>query len=476
VLTALISFGMHYQHFPKDLISMHVWRQTQTQSTIDNFFEEDMNILNPRRNERGNGDGIFRMEFPLMQWLVALTYTFFGQHLIITRISMFLVGLLSVLGMFHLFRSIFRNETVAIIGAWAFNFSPSFYYHTLNPLPDNLALCCSIWGLVFFFQWHRARKLILLYTSALFIGIGALCKLPFILYFCVPFVYILHSASRTGLTKNIRALSIAMTTSIILPLSWYIAVIPGWESNPIVAGILDNGGSLVQWLDYLQHNLISTLPELLINYAAMPLFLLGLFTILRDRPMNDFRFKTFATLGIVLIAYYLFESNAIAKVHDYYLFPFYPVLFASVAYGGGQLINSDRKWKRYSCIFLMSIMPLTCYLRMQTRWDLESPGFNKDLLEHKDDLRHAIPNDALVVVGNDESHFIFLYYVDKKGWAFSNDDLNPLSLDAMIKNGAGFIYTDSKKVLADPELNKRFARRILTRGGISVLQLRSTNP
>ena len=70
----LISLIMHFNHFTKDLIGVHVWRQTQTQSTINNFYQEDFNILNPKRNDRGDGEGIFRMEFPLMQWCVAFLY------------------------------------------------------------------------------------------------------------------------------------------------------------------------------------------------------------------------------------------------------------------------------------------------------------------------------------------------------------------------------------------------------------------
>jgi len=81
LLIAVVSFFMHLEHLSKDLMSDHVWRQTQTQSTIINFYEEDMNIFNPRQNERGNTMGILRMEFPLMQWLVACLYKIFGNHL-----------------------------------------------------------------------------------------------------------------------------------------------------------------------------------------------------------------------------------------------------------------------------------------------------------------------------------------------------------------------------------------------------------
>ena len=113
----LISLVMHFNHFSKELISFHVWRQTQTQSTIINFYEEDMIILNPRINNRGDGDGISRMEFPLMQWLVACLYKVVGDHLIISRIFMFIIGLISVLGIYKLIISIFQNRTMALIGA-----------------------------------------------------------------------------------------------------------------------------------------------------------------------------------------------------------------------------------------------------------------------------------------------------------------------------------------------------------------------
>ena len=48
---------------------------------------------------------------------------------------------------------------------------------------------------------------------------------------------------------------------------------------------------------------------------------------------------------------------------------------------------------------------------MKERWSPENPGFNKDLLTYKNELRNAVPKDALVVAGNDKSHFIpFLLY------------------------------------------------------------------
>ncbi len=96
-----LSLVMHGEYFNRELTGFHVWRQTQTQSSLISFYEEDMNILHPKRNERGNGDGIFRMEFPLMQWIGAAIYNVAGPNLLWIRILMFITGLFSVWGMYR---------------------------------------------------------------------------------------------------------------------------------------------------------------------------------------------------------------------------------------------------------------------------------------------------------------------------------------------------------------------------------------
>ena len=468
----VISFVQHYNHFQKDLVSIHVWRQSQTQSTIINFYEEDMNILDPRRNDRGDGDGIFRMEFPLMQWMTAGLYNIFGNHLIISRIFMFIVGLFSVFGIYKMLFALFRKEKLAIIGAWAFNFSPGFYYYTINPLPDNLALCCSIWGVAFFFMWYKDKRLHSLFLSGFLLSIGALCKLPFILYFSLPFAYFVYDAYRNGIKTKQILNATAIFSFLILPVAWYLTVIPQWQGNGIVSGVLDNKVAFSTYFDYLQYNLISTIPELLINYGSMLFFLAGFYFLIKNSSYKSPKFLLIVVWGIAVFAYLLFELNMIKKVHDYYLFPFYPLLFIPVSYGAYNILNLKSRFFKWLTIVLLLILPLTCHLRMQNRWDTDSPGFNKDLLVYKSDLQNAVPKDALVVAGNDESHFIFFYYIDKKGWGFHNDDLDAEKLKSMIDKGAAYLYTDSRVIDENDETSKLLDAIILERGSIKIYSLK----
>ena len=453
----------------------HVWRQTQTQSNINNFYEEDMNILNPRKNERENGDGIFRMEFPLMQWLVAAQYKVFGPHLIITRIFMFLLGIFAVLGMYSMLSALFKNPTLAAFGAWAFNFSPSFYYYTINPLPDLMSLAFGLWGLALFFRWRNNENRLLLFLSGVCLYIATLCKLPFIIFYAVPFAFFLQSIKRKNALKPAITNAFIVFSLAILPIAWYLWVIPQWQGNMVVHGIFDNQEGANKLLDYIVGNLVSTLPELLLNYGAVPLFIAGSYFAIHRRVWQKPHFIPIALLTALAVAYYLFEANAIALHHDYYLFPFYPILFIIVGYGAYQLFNARPIFLRGASIFFMLVLPITCYIRMHKKWNPESPGFNKDLLTYKTELRNVVPQDALVVVGNDVSHYIFLYYVNRKGWAFDNDYLTDEMLAMTISKGATYLFTDSERVANHVDLQPFFKERIAVIGSIQVVKLQAPN-
>ena len=454
---------MHFKHFSKDLVSIHVWRQVETQTTIINFYEEDFNILNPRQNFREDGGGLFRMEFPLMQWIVAALYKLFGDNLIITRLFMFLTGLITITGIYELLINIFQRKPPAIAAACTFAFSPGFYYYTINPMPDNFALCCSVWGLAFFFRWIRERNMYCFLFSGLLIGIGALSKLPFILYFTLPLAYLFRK-------KEFRQAAL-YPVPVVLPAAWYMWVIPGWADNPVVKGILENSSSFLTKLDYLQHNLVSTMPEVLLGYGSLVFFIAGIYFFMRNRKYRREIATALIIWAIALSAFFIYEIEEIGKIHDYYLFPFYPMLFILVGYGAGQLISSGQTWIKYLSYLLIITAPLFSHLRMQGRWDIESPGFNPDLLIHKEALRNAVPDDALCVVGKDVSARIYFYYTNKKGWYFNSDHLMPEKLEDMIERGAEFMYSDSRMVDQDPAIIPYLEGTVSEHGSIKIFRL-----
>lgn len=467
----MLSSLLHIPYLSKDLMGKHVWRQAQTQSTIDNFYEEDMNILNPRQNERFNSNGIFRMEFPLMQWMIAVSYKISGEHLMITRLWMLVIGFCTIGGMYKLLSSVFRNTILAMMGAWAFCWSPDFFYYTINPLPDNLALCFSVWGIALFFSWCNKQKNSFLLLSGLLLSLATLCKLPFVLYFTVPFAYFIKAIKTNGLTKEIISDALTTFVLVLLPFAWYVPVIARWEGNGIVQGVLNSKTGLLTIIDYVLYHLYSTLPELLLNYATVPFFTASIYFLLKRKAFTDRRFTMFAIWGLAVAAYFLFEINMIEKVHDYYLFPFYPLLFILVGYGVFHLYQHKRVGK-YITLVLLIVLPVTSWLRMKNAWNENNPGFNKELLNYKKDLQKAVPDNALCVAGNDYTHNVFFYYIHKKGWNFDNDNYDAIKLNKAIQGGAKYLYSDSRKFDEDKNVIPLLDSLLMQRGSIKIYTLK----
>ncbi|HLF14905.1 MAG TPA: glycosyltransferase family 39 protein [Bacteroidota bacterium] len=474
IFIPLISFALHVHIFPRDLVGFHVWRQTHTQINIDNFYSEDLNILHPRINERGDGDGIHRMEFPVMQWLFALVYRLLGHDVALSRLLSFIIGVLSLYGIYHLIRNVFRDNRHAALGVWAFCFSPVFYYYTVNPMPDNFALCCSLWGMALFFKYIRTKSFVDASFSAACLGAATLAKLPYVLCLAGVGAYIVSGIPRLGSEERkeyfrLAALYIAMLIPAVI---WYAAVIPQWSGNGIVLGMLDSRLPPGEILKIMRFHLMSSLPELLVNYGSVIFFLAGIVSVFRRKTFARSGFLILGCWGIGLLLYFLFEMNMIGYVHDYYLLPFLPPVFLIVFEGIRYLMSSNRRYLRVAATVCLLVLPLAAFLRINHRWDLESPGLNRDLLVYKADLQNAVPNDALCVVGNDESHHIFFYYINKKGWGFHNNGLDHGRLKGMIIRGARYLYSDSRGIDENETIQPLIGDLVLERGSIRVYRLR----
>ncbi len=437
-LALFISLILHFPIFNYDFIGYHVWRQTQTQTVIENFCHQDFTILNPRLNNLVYPDGIIRMEFPLYQWIIACFCKLFGHHIVVTRIVTFIIGAFSLLGFYLLANSILKNKILAAIGAWAIGFSPIFYYYTINPLPDNLALCFGIYALYFFSAYHSELKIKQLIFFSFFISLATLCKLPFIL-FAIPFaVYWIKSKAKV---KELTIIMIFLLPSII----WYASVIGSWEGNGIVKGIFANTITLIKYLDYLQGNLISIIPELYINYAALFLFIAGVFYLFKNKIINKSGIANCFFFGLVgVAAYFLYELNMITTIHDYYLFPFLPFLFLISLYGFKILTEQKKKYLRLLAFACILLMPITAYLRSQTRWNLIDPGFDPALLNYKKQIQALIPENAICLTGNDDSQMVNLYYLNRKGYTFYEDQLNKDILNKYKEKGVTYLISDAK--------------------------------
>jgi hypothetical protein len=447
----VVSLIMHWYVFGLDLVGIHVWRQTETQHVINNFYREDMNILHPRVNNMGNRDRLLLLEFAVMQWIFALFFKVFGSHVVISRILSFIIGLFSAYGMFYLADRSFKNKGTAAIAAWTFSFSPLFYYYTLNPLPDNFAMCFAIWSVGLFYEHILTGKMKYVVWSAVCMGLSVMAKLPFVLFGAFMAAWYLGKLWR----KEVSAGKVIGVAAIYLlamapAAAWYAWVIPQWKHMVVLKGVFDTKQSGSQMMDIAVGTLTSLLPELLINYGSVLFFVASFFFMYKNKVFRDKRFPLFFWWAMAVLFYYVFEMNTINLVHDYYLFPFLPLIFLMVAYGAAELLKLPNKVMRGFCMLCLCILPLTAFVRTYSRWDVATdPGFPKVFYTNKQEIRNLTPKDALVVAGGDETEQVYLYYIDRKGWTYQDETLDSARLGAFMRDGAQYLFTtngvDSKE-------------------------------
>ncbi len=147
----LLSVLLKLHVLPLEIQGNHAWRQSKTALNIRNFVRHDSNILNPRvAHFNYNDSNIRRMEFPLMQWIIAMEHKLFGEKILYTRITVLIISLFSLLAMFQLCALLMKSKFWAAVAVWILSFSPVFFYQSVNPIPDNLALCFSLFFLYYY--------------------------------------------------------------------------------------------------------------------------------------------------------------------------------------------------------------------------------------------------------------------------------------------------------------------------------------
>lgn len=443
----LLGLFMHIHIFNLDLQGIHAWRQCETASNVLRFANEDMDIFQPHVYSLEWENGLKRMEFPIMQWVMAVVTKITGNPILSMRLVSWVIGIFSVWGMFFIVFRLFGNTSLALVVAWAFHFSPVFFYYTLNPLPDNLALMASIWCLAWFIRFYRQGAWKWLVLSAAMAGLAGLAKLPFVLVLAVPVGTLGIDWLRSRLRAwrpfilGVMPFAVGMLPAVL----WYAAVIPTWHGNGIVKGILESKAEdLPELWGIFSHNLVSTLPELLLNYAAVPMFLLGLVLVWRKSHLESRLFWPFWVMALGTIAYFIFEMNMIGKAHDYYLFPFLPGLFLLVAFGARYLLEMKGSWAKWALCAMLLAMPFTAAIRTYPRW--QKTGFTTDLLTYKHQLQGLVPADAKVVAGHDLSPHIFLYHLQKMGWNLSKEELGTGRFEKCIANGASHLYSSDREI------------------------------
>ena len=437
LLPVFVSFILHFHVFKLELIGYHVWRQTQTQTVIFNFSKGQTSILHPQKFDVRNGTNELLYEFPLYQWSVAQLNKLMGYSVAHSRLFSFFTFCLFLLGFYKLLR-LHTSHGFALATNATLCFSPLLYYYCVNHLPDILALALGTWSLYFLVRYLKQNNFIDILFSALLLSLATLVKLPYIIM-AAPIIPFAFNLVKQKNFKLLVKLALTFLIALVPALLWYIKAIPTWKGNGITNGMLNNQKDWITILDYMQFHLISSLPELLTNYAACAFLFAGTYYCIKHFKRSA-TVKTYFPLFILTVIYFLFEVNMIEKTHDYYLMPFIPLVFLVVAKGIQVLYESKFK----IIVFIgLALVPLTAWLRIDHRWNTNEPGFNTDYLNYGNYVQSKISDKDLCIIDFDESRFISLYYLKRNGFSLSENELNEALLTELYNKGAKYLITEN---------------------------------
>jgi hypothetical protein len=481
----LLSAALHAPIFNREIQGVHNWRQSQTMWNVRNFVRYEDDIRNPRVSHfNGSNDNLYRYEFPIYQYAIAQLQKVFGEELWVARGLTFLIGLFGLLAFYGWLRVLAFPPWAAVGATVALQFSPLFYFYTINVLPDNLALAASLGYLWLLFAWFRDGHWGQLVGAVACLGLATLAKLPYAMFGIVAAVWFFRNLGGWALTREtgrdpslrvVRRKWVIFTISHLIALvpayRWYAWVMPGWRNNPVLYGIFGGAADWGKNIDILFFHLGETIPYYFFSPAVWLPAAVGLLFIWR----RAFLAYWLGLVGITLL-YVALQWDVIGVVHDYYLLPFLPGLYLLVAVGIDRLLEFGHRYRPARVIVPLCLLaaPLAAYQLRQDYWRAERGYFYsqlQDAFRHRDALRQLNGPDDKVIVLNDPSYHIFTWLIRRRGYVFSRDGMQGSWIDDMRRRGATHLFSTSRKVETDPEVASRLGELVFAEGDLRVYRL-----
>lgn len=171
-------------------IDLHQFRQTQTLSTIENFYTNGIDLFGPELDTNGSHSKII-LEFPIYQGISAFLMHVFGDHYAVPRlVSIFSILIASFSISFVFNQYLVRGSFLFVMAFILIN--PSTIFWSTAILPDATGLSFSVTGLSLFWysikQKHICHTLFI--TSILITAVGVCVKPTFLFVFAIFFTFI----------------------------------------------------------------------------------------------------------------------------------------------------------------------------------------------------------------------------------------------------------------------------------------------
>lgn len=402
----------------------HKWRETDTASISRNFFTETTNILSPRMDVRGAGDGRIGMEFPLYSYVNGFLFQHISFNHLWSRLITLLCGCVALYAFFS-WLSLLLTTQQAFWSAVALACSPLFFFYSRKIQPDVMALMFSLLAL---WQWQRylgvsrqssaqnhphadrgaAGSLQAASLTALSLALALLIKPT---YFVVGAPMLAMLVLRKGMRSIVapRYLLVAITT--IAPAAVWFK-----QARDLNASLNSRyfflGNQWDGWLDalfsraFFQNLFLTWFWELGIGIVLVPFFIYGWKERRRYQELKVLLWAWFAAAAVSFVL----TAHHIASPHDYYVLPLVPALALITGLGIHAMRQSSSRNVQRVALALLMLAPIGTLLRLKDRY-----GEAYDFAEGRAWAAEHLASQA-GVIAVDKIPAYLLYRLGHKGW------------------------------------------------------------
>lgn len=420
--------------------SIHQWAQCDRASVAWNYYTGDYDFFRPRVNNIANGSGITGLEFPIIQYFVALLYGVLGFHEWIYRSFTLMVSFFGLFSAWRVAQYFTGSRWASSLIVLFLACSPLVAYYSVSFIPDIYSMSLVMIALYMLVkeQSTGSRSYSLLHWF--FLSLACLIKPTFLIYLPVMLVMRISNGEPNQWKRSVAHFMKGSAFIVFVTACWYSYA--KWLSSTEHSGIfLLQARPLQDWdqwmmvFDSIQTNWLRRVFHPVVWGALFGLFICSL--LLNRRKWTMMALMVFSVLPGFAMWVWLMGRQL--PDHDYYALLIMPVLFfILVEVAQGLIQIKSRKVGTSIVIGCLSVLAIQFYeakthirtSHKKDNWKYGYP-FYDDYFKGMDVLdRAGIPRKEPIFSAFDPTPNVSLYLLGRKGINIPGPD----ELDWMLKN------------------------------------------
>ena len=430
---------------------MHEWRQTDVLSVAKNFYTENMNILYPRIDQRGNLTGITGMEFPLFNYVLALLYLisgkiipFYGKILSLSCAFGCILMMFKITKLDPYFK---KNPINPVIFTACAMLNLYFFSFSILVMPEFFALLLSLIGFYQFQKYKENKSNITLIISCISLSTGMLVR-PYTAFFGFSLlIEFINNIIKKNKKESVKLAILGAITLTPLVL-WYGYWVPYLDNkygihyffmgSPIKYNLIQIIKHIKLFLNYMFINFHIVFSSNILNFFLILGIILYIKNISKYKKTAKFKneyslirmpiFQIFliAILSIIFIPIIIGNSAQSIIAHQYYFCAIYPAFIISTAIGISYFYNKKNMEHNalkiivviLLCVNTINICNFNIGMR-KTKQQLPKWNEVKALVQNKKQLLKNVKTNDLVITSPGVESPVLLYLINRKGWVVS---------------------------------------------------------